>query len=407
MTLLTYFLFGLCFLVLSAFFSSMETSIFSLSVSDRQNLSKKNKSLKNILSNQNNVLVAILFANTFVNIGFSLAVDNITLNTLGHGPLSVFLSIVLATILVLIFGEVLPKNFAIFHRNFLAPRGSPYLQYLTWMLMPIIILSRRFVSFFVNRMKHLIPNAYPQIMKDELVVLAGLQRRKSSLNTTEKQLLQNITRISQLKAGDIVTPRVETDMVDLTRPEKEIRRQLKRFKHRFVPAYRKSIDDVKGIIDAKMYMLSSGSLKNYLRKPCFVPETKKILPLLQEMKTLDIPIVIIVDEFGGFVGLVTMEDIVEEITGDISDEFDKEESVMQRLKPNHFIIPGDTRIEDIENRLRIKLEGDPADTLNAFLLEKCGDIPEKGYQYKIGENILIIVSDASQRKVIEAEIKIL
>ena len=195
------------------------------------------------------------------------------------------------------------------------------------------------------------------------------------------------------------------DLIDLTHPEKEIKRQLKKFKHKFVPAYRKGIDDIKGIINAKKYILSSGLLKQHLLKPYFVPETKKILPLMQEMKESNIPLAIVVDEYGGFVGLVTMEDLVEEITGDISDEFDSDESEIQKIKSNHFIIPGDARIEDIEEAARIKLAGAPSDTLNAFLQKTHGDIPQKGHQYRVDENTLIIVTRASQRKVIEAEIR--
>jgi len=406
MTILTYILLGVCFLLLSAFFSSMETSIFSLSIAEQNEQTKKNKSLRDILSHLNNALIAILFANTFVNIGFSLSIDKISYALLGQGTVSVVLSILIATILVLVFGEVLPKNFAIFHKYFFIKNGSSILNIITRLLTPITLISKYFVSFFINRMRPFVPKGYPKIMKDELLSFAGTHRKKSFLNTTEKYLLQNITKIHQLNAGDIATPRVHTNVIDLAKSEKEINVSLKKFKHKFVPAYRKNIDNIKGIIDVKSYFLSKESYKKHLQRPFFAPETKKILPLMQEMKEKRVPLSVIVDEYGGFVGIVTMEDIVEEITGDISDEFDTEESTIKRLKPGLYLVPGDTRLGDIEEITYVRFEGDLSDTLNAYIQEKYGVIPQKGNQYKLAENIHLVISKASRTKVIEVEIKV-
>ncbi len=407
MTLLPYFLFSGLFLAFSAFFSSMETSLFSLTPAEKQDLTRKNKSLKGILSSLNNALIAILFANTFVNIGFSLAVDKILFRFLGHGTTTIIASIFTATILVLILGEVFPKNFAIFHKDILLKRGSLVLQYVILLLTPITASARFLVSFVIRRTKKFIPRAYPKLMKDELMNLAGLHRRKSAFNAMEKFLLQNITKISQLNAGDIVTPRVKTNMVDGSVSEENIKSQLKKFKHKYVPVYTHGIDDITGIIDVKNYLLSDSPLKQFIRKPFFVPETKKILPLLAEMKEKKAPLCIIVDEFGGFVGIVTAEDIVEEITGDISDEFDEKEMSIKKIRKNHYIVPGDMKIEDVQRYTRINFNGDPTVTLNAFILQACGMIPQKGHHFKIDDRVFVTITKASKRKVIEAELKII
>ncbi len=275
MTIFYYFAGASLFLILSAFFSSMETSIFSLPIIQRKELTSKNRSIEKIFSDLSSALISILFANTFVNIGFSLSADKIFNHFISNTAMAMFVSICSATLIVLILGEILPKNFAIFHKKFLLIKGSFPLKTVVLILKPVNWVSQFLVSNIVGRIKHLMPKAYPRLMKDELITLAGLHLKKSSFNATEKKLLQNIIKISQLNIGDILTPRVKTDMIDVSKTEKEIHILLKKYKHRFIPAYKEGIDNIIGIIDVKNYMISENSLIKHIKKPVFIPETKK------------------------------------------------------------------------------------------------------------------------------------
>jgi len=404
-TLAPAFLAIVVLLAFSGLVSGAEVSFFSLSRSqlDLLKASKKNADSRivELLAKPRQLLATILISNNFVNVGIVILstfvvhqVFNFALN-----PIAAFIiEIVAVTSLILLFGEVLPKIYAttaplVLARLMAKPLAITQKIFLFMQLIPVLIA----ISKKLER-----PAKNDGLTVDDLEHALELTEN-SGTNVEEHKILEGIVRFGNTTVRQIMTPRTNMQALQVTSDFKAVLKNIIDFGFSRIPVYEDNIDQIKGIIyikDLLPYLNASPDFAwtKLMREPFYVPESKKIDDLLAEFQEMKMHLAVVVDEFGGTSGLVSLEDIIEEIVGEISDEFDAEELVYSKLDGQNYVFEGRTPLAEFYRVLAIEGEdfeeqkGD-ADTLAGFILEISGKFPERNavipfadYTFKI-ENI--------------------
>ncbi len=381
----------------SAFFSGSEVALFSL---DRKSLEQNfNKNgiiyryLLNLISFPRRLLVTILIGNTIVNVGVSIVAVSLAIDFSKYYDISLDLvltiQILLLTFFILIFGELLPKIIASKHTIAFARFTAIPLNLCSIIIFPIaeslteiIKLSSTKLSF--NKDKS-------ALSKDELVLLANIGKEKGTIKDDQHSLISSIVTFSSLSVDEVMTPRVDMITVSVNDSYENIIKTITESGHSRVPVYNENIDEIVGIVFAKDLLkfiknpveISKFELRSLLKKPLFIPETKLLSELLKEFQLKKIHIAIVVDEYGGTAGLISLEDIIEEVVGDIWDEFDKEENHFIHITENNFVVLGKTKLNEINEQLDVNFlsEDDDYDTIGGYILNKSGSIPKDGYSF--------------------------
>jgi gliding motility-associated protein GldE len=376
----------LCF---SAFFSSAETAFFSLTRSQISALPERRDRagarLARLLGNPRRLLIVLLTGNTLVNIAAATTVALATQRLMGHWgaarPIVFLIQIVIVTLVILFLGEVLPKLAAIRNPLKWAERASLILQIVGWILSPIVLLLlpmadgvARFLGVERKRWT---------LSSEEIRTLVEVGEEHGELEKEERELITSIFDFGETTVREIMIPRTDMVCVSVEAPLDEVIEVIRQKGHSRIPVYRKSIDDIIGILHGKdlLPMVAGGvqkSLEKIIREPMFVPEGKLIQELLREFQKEKMHMAIVVDEYGGTAGLVTLEDIIEEIVGEIQDEYDVEPPLWQRLD-DHIVI-ADARLDpetlnEVLGDQVIPTEED-YETLGGFLLSELGEVPE-------------------------------
>jgi len=373
-------------ILLSAFFSSLETALFHLKPHN-----KINNSAKKLLKNPKKLLASLLTGNTIVNIGLGSLAASYTLilyNSNYFPPsfslsLALMLEVIVVTIILLIFGEVIPKTYAISKSEKLANVFSGLLNLILTLIYPITFLFYQITKLVIR----FLPINKEQIFdsEEELIMLAEVGEEDGTLDQEESDMIQSVFEFKNKLVKEILTPRVDLIALDSNQSLDDAMDTIMKDKFSKIPIYKNSIDNIKGILYAKdVIPYLSGSrpemdLLKITRDPYFIPETKPIDELLKEFKTKKTNIAIAVDEWGGTSGIVTLEDIVEEVMGELSDPYDREEYEIIRKKDGNIITDGSIKIYDLEENLDVEFpDSREYDTLAGYILDVLGDIPNKG-----------------------------
>jgi len=409
---------ALILLMCSALISGSEVAYFSLEPADidefERDDSKASTRILKLLERPERLLATILIANNFVNIGivvvFTFIVSGI-MNFEGY-PLWVpfVVQVVVVTSLLLLLGEIIPKVYATVNSKSLC----------AFMSLPLEILSKLF--FPLSKVLLATSNALQSRVKarqadfsvDELETALELTKDEETTPDEEK-ILKGIVRFGNTDVKQIMTPRTEVICYDITTPYLELIGDLTEQGFSRIPIYRESLDNVIGVLYLKDLLPYSGeenlNWQKLLRSPYFVPENKKLDDLLKEFQEMKMHMAIVVDEYGGTSGIVTLEDIIEEIVGEITDEYDDESIFYSKLDHANYIFEGKTPLVDLYKILDIDGEnfesakGD-SDTLAGFILELSGKIPMKNEKIKF-ENYVLTVEAADKRKVKRVKLTIL
>jgi putative hemolysin len=370
----------------SAMISGSEVAYFSLSASDKEKLKKKNKTNQRVIHNLENperLLATILVANNFVNVGIIILTSYITsaLVSFVNAPVLEFVfQVVLITFFLLLFGEIIPKVYA----------THTALRFAKFMAIPLSVLEKLFRPInailisstgFVNRrlQKH-----RKNISMDE--ISQALELTSEHELSEEKDILEGIVKFGNKDVSEIMKPRVDVVAIDIKTEFDEVIRVINESGYSRIPVYIDSFDNVSGILYIKDILPHSHKTKAFkwqtlIRPPFYVPDTKKISSLLEEFQKTKVHLAIVVDEYGGTSGIVTLEDILEEIVGDITDEFDEEEHFYTQLNDKSFLFDGKVllgdffRVTDCDSKVFDEVKGD-ADTLAGLILEIKGEIPK-------------------------------
>ena len=389
-------------LILSAFFSGTETAYFHI----RKHRKETPEKIKSVLDFPQRLLVSLLTGNTIVNVSIASLAAYITAGFADDYTWSkstlILMEVLVVSVVVLIFGEILPKMIAIKYSKEYALKMYTPLKIMMFILSPI---AQGF-NAITNVVIKIIPFRKEKIFdsEEELKILAELGEEEGTLQEEESDMIQSIFDFKEKTVGEIITPRV--DIVSLKSDESIDKAMDIIGERQFskIPIYKDTIDNIKGILYAKdiiPYLMGSRpnvNLQTLARQPFFVPETKPIDDLMEEFKLRKTSIAIVVDEWGGTEGLVTLEDVVEEVMGEIRDPYDQEESNVLKQSDGSFIVEGSITIYDLEEETDIEFPEDrDYDTLGGFILDILTDIPQTGEQVEFNDMVFTVQTVENNR----------
>jgi putative hemolysin len=373
---------------LSAIISGAEVALFSLEPEDVESLKANKKRpaklILSLLSDPEQLLASILVGNNFVNIAIVLLASHVSDSLISFGDAKTFqfiFQVVIITFLLLLFGEIVPKVYAAHYARNFALRLSPFIHLLGKITRPVNLILIHSTSFVNRRM-----NKHRRVLSvDEISKALKLAHHEDL--TDDKEILEGIVKFGSKSVSEIMHSRMDMVTVDFKANFHEVLETIRKYGYSRMPVYSGTLDQVKGILyikDLLPHTTKGVAFKwqQLVRPPFFIPETKKIDDLLEEFQKSKVHLAIVVDEFGGTSGLVTLEDILEEIVGDIADEFDVEETFYTRLGPAEYLFDGKTLLNDFykvvgcEDDVFEEFKGD-ADTLAGLILELTGEFPNQ------------------------------
>ena len=384
-------LIGLC-IILSAFFSSSEAAFLTLERIRLVHLLNTNKPgaqrVAGLLERPERLLSTILLGNNLVNVAFTALITVVSLNLLGEGreALATILATVAGTILLLIFGETIPKTIAVHQAeriSFWYARPLKMLETLFW---PIIFLLQGMTNW-TTKLLGVNPEARDSITEGELLSLIDIGEAEGTFESSEAELLQNVFRFGDRQVREVMTPRPEMVSVQHSATLSEFLNVYGAHSHTRFPVYNDSSENIIGILSAKdvlRSMASNGGMEldatvtDVIRRPLFVPETKRTAELFEEMRKDGHQMAIIVDEYGGLAGLVTLKRLSEEVVGAHGEEGEAPEDEYESLDDNTFQVEAAMSIDEANEELELNLPDGDFDTLAGFVLDKLGHIPDEG-----------------------------
>ena len=390
--------------MLSAFFSGTETAYFNIKT-HRDDVPLK---LKNLLDNPRRLLVSILTGNTIVNVGIGSLAAIITYRISPDNQNLMLLQVVVVSIVLIIFGEILPKTIAMRSSSQFANIVYYPLRAFMILLHPITLILNGINKFVLK----LIPKEEKSFdTEEELEILAELGEEKGSLEEEESDMIRSIIKFDDKTVREVMTPRVDILSLPSDASIDDAMDLIAKKQFSKIPLYRENIDEITGIIYAKdlvPYLIGSRpnvKLQSISRNVYFVPEQKPIDDLLNDFKEKKISLAIVVDEWGGTSGMVTLEDIVEEVMGEIRDPYDLEKSPVSQINDENFIVDGKISIYDLEEEIEGMSfpEDRDYDTLGGLILDNLEDIPKQG-QSVVHDEWMIKVLDLDGNRITKVQI---
>ena len=393
------FLIIIVLLILSAFFSSSETALTTVSRMRILSLAEEGNSsavtLLKVIDNKEKMLSAILIGNNIVNISVSSFTTILVTDLFGNYAVSIATAIL--TVLVLIFGEITPKTLATISNEKLALRFAAVGYWLMYILTPVIFLINKLSSLVMKLFRIDKSEKKSTYTENELKTIVNVSHAEGVIEADEREMLQNIFEFGDRQAKDIMIPRLDVCMIDVDSTYEEIMNVFQANRYTRIPVYENTTDNVIGIINIKDLLLyrhgESFNIRNYLRQPYFTYEYKGLSDLLLEMKKASVNITIVLDEYGAASGLLTLEDLIEEIVGDIRDEYDyDEEDELRPINENEYIAEAHMKLDDLNDMLKINLSSPEYDSVGGFIIEKLDRIAKSGDIVETPDVTLIVDS---------------
>ena len=376
-------------LVLSAFFSSSETALMSVNKIRLRSLAESgNKraalALDIVENKTSKMLSAILIGNNIVNLSASAIATSLAYS---FGGYMVSIATAVLTVMILVFGEITPKNYATMNTEKLTLKFIPIIRFF------MIVLT-------------IDPNAASTAMtEDELRTIVDVSHEDGVIESDEKEMIYNVFDLGDANAKDIMVPRVHVTFAEVNNTYEELIAIFREDKFTRLPVYEDTPDNIVGIINMKDLLLynkktETFNIRDIMREPHFTYEYKDISELLVEMRDSTFNIAIVLDEYGEMAGLITLEDILEEIVGEIHDEYDeKEDDMFRQISEQEYIIEGSMNLDDINDRLETDLVSEDYDSLGGFIIEHLDRLPEVGDEVCTDNGIRLIVEALDKNRV--------
>ena len=392
-------------LALSAFFSSSETAMMAVNKIRIRNLADAGLSsaqtLMKVLDNQPKMLSAILIGNNIVNISAS-SLSTIVV-TRAFGDMYVGVGTGILTLLVLIFGEITPKTSATLYSETMALRFAKPIYMIMQVLTPVIFIVDK-LSQGVLRLLHVDPNKKQDaITEDELRTIVEVSHEEGVIETEEKKMINNVFDFGDSVAKDIMVPRIDMTFIDVNATFSEVIEVFREVKYTRYPVYEETTDNVIGIINIKDLLLTENQkkfcIRDYLREPLYTYEFKKTAELMVELRKTQNNIAIVLDEYGATAGLITLEDMLEEIVGEIRDEYDEdEEDLIRRIGPREYVVEAAMKLDDLNDQLGLDLESEDYDSIGGFIIGLLDHLPEEGEEVT-HRNLRLVVDQVDRNRI--------
>lgn len=392
-------------IILSAFFSSAETAFTTCNkIKIRSLIDEGNKramTVQSIIDNSSKMLSAILIGNNIVNISASALATTFTINVFGNYATGIATGIL--TIIVLIFGEISPKTAATVYAEKFALMYAPIIKFIMIILTPAIIIIDFLASMFLKLIRIDPKNNKQKITEEELRTFVKVSHEEGIIENDERKIINNLFDFGDSKARDVMIPKIDMTLVDVETSYQQVVSLFKETQYTRIPVYEDTPDNVIGILNIKDLIISpkekSFSIRNIMRKPFFTYEHKNTSDLFKEMQQNSQSIAIVLDEYGTTIGMITTEDLLEEIVGEIRDEYDTDEAEpFVKLSHNVYRIDASYKLDDINEAIGSNLESEDNDSIGGYIIEKLDRFPSRGDHLKI-DNIDFIVERSSSTRI--------
>ncbi|MBE3090910.1 MAG: HlyC/CorC family transporter [Candidatus Atribacteria bacterium] len=399
------------FILLSAFFSSAETALFSLNKLQLKKIQKEEennwrvKSIIRLLDDPQRTLISILIGNMFVNITASSLATYLAIKLIGDIGIGIASGIMIFTILV--FGEIVPKSLAVVNAENISKRVARPIEIISIGLFPLIKVFKAVIIvlyYFIGKKS---TREKKEITEEDLITLIDAGKDEGVIEEEENEMIRNIFDFSDTMVKEVMIPRVDMVCISSDTQLGSILKTINKMGHSRIPVYEDTIDNIIGILYAKdllgiyqQWYISKEKfdLKGIIREAYFVPENKKIDELLDIFQKDRIQIAIAIDEYGGTAGLITMEDVVEEVVGEIIDEYDKEIKLFEMIGDNTVITDAIINIEKINEILNIEIPENGFETLGGFIYDLLGRVPKKNEKIRY-QNCQIIIEQVVKNRI--------
>ncbi len=391
-------------LVLSAFFSSAETALTTVNKFRMIKLAgdgnKRAQTVLHVIEDSPKMLSAILIGNNIVNLSASSLTTSIAY---GFGGYIVGLATGILTFLILVFGEITPKTLATLYADELSLGYARIIYVLMTVLTPVIFLVNHF-SLGVLFLLRIDPNKKnDSYTEDEIRTIVHASHEDGNIESDEKEMINNVFDFGDANAKDVMVPRVHVTFADVDSTYDELIDIFREDKFTRLPVYEETTDNVIGTINMKDLFLYDNTkefrLRDILRKPFFTYEYKKVSELLVEMRQSSYNIAIVLDEYGETSGLITLEDLLEEIVGEIHDEYDEyEDRFIQKVGPREYLVEASINLDDLNDELGTSFDSDDYDSLGGYMIERLDRLPKTGDSVKTKDGILLTVRKVDKNR---------
>ena len=399
-------------IVLSAFFSSAETSMTTVNRIRIQALAesgdKRAVILEKIIADSGKMLSTILIGNNIVNMAASALMTTLTIRAFGN--FYVGFATGLLTLLILIFGEITPKTLASIYCEKLALAYARVIYFLMILLTPVVFLIGK-LSGGVMRLFRIDPNARMNKMTEhELRTLVNVSQEDGVIEREEKQMIYNVFDFGDSTARDVMIPRIDMTFVDVDADYEELMEIFRQDMHTRFPVYEDNTDNVVGIINKKDLLIfpkdQEFSIRKILREPFFTYEQKGTADLLEQMREASVSLAIVLDEYGATAGLVTLENLLEEIVGEIRDEYDadEEDDIREIRKGVEYIAQGATKLDDMNEVLGLHLASEDYDSIGGYIIGQLDSLPAEGQTVVLQDGTRLVVDKIHKNRVAKVHV---
>lgn len=395
----------LLLLMLSAFFSSAETALTTVNQIRIRNLAedgnRRAKKVVKVTGNSGKMLSAILIGNNIVNVAAASLTTSLAYN---FGGSFVAIASGIITILILLFGEITPKTLATIHAEKISLVYAPVIDFFMKIMTPVIFIING-LSTIILMILRVDPNDKNRAMtENELRTIVDVSHEDGVIEEEEKEMIYNVFDLGDARAKDVMVPRVHVTFADVNSTYDELIEIFREDKYTRLPVYEETTDNVVGTINMKDLLLYKNTkefnIRDILREAYFTYEYKAISELLVEMRQASFNIAIVLDEYGETSGLITLEDILEEIVGEIHDEYDEnEEDFVKKLGDLEYVVEGSLNLEDFNDRLDLDFSSDDYDSLGGFIIEHLDRLPIAGDSVITEEGIRLVVDKLDKNRI--------
>ena len=395
-------------IMLSAFFSSAETALTTVNKIRMRKLSdegnERAKTVLKITENSGKMLSAILIGNNVVNLSASSIATTLAIDMLGSKGAGIATGIV--TLLILVFGEISPKTIATIHA---VPISMAYANVIYWLmklLTPVIFAVNQIAMFFLKFLRVDPYTDQNKLTEEELRTIVDVSHETGVIETEEKDMINNLFDFGDAEAKEVMVPRIDMTFADINNTYEELIELFRKDKFTRLPVYEDSTDNVIGIINMKDLLLYDDKetfhIRDILREPYYTYEHKNTAELFMDMRSSSISIAIVLDEYGATAGLITLEDLLEEIVGEIRDEYDSdEEQLIQKMQDRTYLVEGSMKLSDINDELGTDLQSEDYDSIGGLIIEHLDRVPEDGAQIVTDQGIRLQVQGVSQNRILK------
>ncbi|WP_331275572.1 CNNM domain-containing protein [Peptostreptococcus equinus] len=402
-------------LVSSAFFSASETALLSVNKVKIRHLKEEGVKGANvaesIIDKPKKMLSTILVGNNVANIAATSISTSLMMRLFGQQGIA--LATAIMTVLILVFCEVTPKTLGANNKEMVSLSVSKIMKVLIFILAPIVFIINLITTiiFKIFRIEDDDPNSL--ITEEDLKVMVNVSHEEGVLEHEERKIINNVFEFGDMKAEDAMVQRKDMITLALDSTYEEVLECYKEEKMSRVPIYNDGVDDIVGVLNLKDIVFLSDyeeenfSVEKYMRPPYYTYEFKKISQLLEDMKLAKTQIAIVLDEYGGTSGLLTVEDLIEVLVGDIEDEYDEETDEIVKVNESEYLIEGSAKLSDVNDILSIPLESDEFDSLGGYIIGFIDRLPDVGEEFELNESVTcrIVSIDKNRIEMVRAFVK--